>query len=154
MKGKVMVTLASIMGIVLAGCESTPPEVVIIYPPDTGGTVADLGDYVSFEHHVKPLLATHCLGCHGEDDEETPFSLASYESFTEANGQHQLVKPGEPERSGLFLVTVLPDHYVEAMPADGAAGHKLGDEDVWTLYTWILHDGEWPKGEAGRLQGW
>ncbi|MEM7147425.1 MAG: c-type cytochrome domain-containing protein [Verrucomicrobiota bacterium] len=151
MKETGIILLSGMMAILLAGCETAPPEIVIIYPPDIGGTVADLGDNVSFEHHVKPLLATHCLGCHGDDNEETPFSLASYESFTEANGQHQLVIPGEPERSGLFLVTVIPDHYVESMPADAPLGHKLEEEDVWTLYTWILHDGEWPKGEAGRL---
>jgi hypothetical protein len=150
MKMNLLVAVGA-MSLVLAGCETPPPEVVIIYPPDTGGTQADLGDDVSFERQIKPILKTHCYGCHSDVSEVTPFSLSSYEAFSEGNEQHQLVVPGEPERSGLFLVTVLPEHYVESMPADAAAGHKLEDEEVWLIYNWILQDGEWPQGEAGRL---
>jgi hypothetical protein len=151
MMTKALMSLAGVMVLILVGCETPAPEVVVIYPPDSGGTQADLSPEVGFEQDIKPMLKTHCYGCHSDVSEVTPFSLSSYEAFTEANGQHQLVVPGEPERSGLFLVTVLPEHYVEAMPADLGAGHTLEEKDVWLLYNWILQDGEWPKGEAGRL---
>ncbi|MFT5467026.1 MAG: hypothetical protein ACI8UO_002129 [Verrucomicrobiales bacterium] len=59
-----------------------------------------------------------------------------------SSARRPILIPGDPEGSTLFLVTQLPDYFVEAMPADG---HQLSEDATWTIYRWILEGAVWPK---------
>ena len=63
--------------------------------------------------------------------------------MTKLTGGRTVLVPGDPEKSTLFLVTVMPDYFVEAMPP---TGHRLSDAEASSLYRWIAQGAEWPKG--------
>ena len=110
------------------------------------------GFYVDFLSDVKPILESKCLACHHSDSEVTPLSFESFADVRAANRKHHLIIPGEPERSGLFLVTVLPDHFAQAMPHGASAEHRLDKGDYMILHHWIAQGADWPLGEEGTLR--
>ncbi len=118
------------------------PEVIVILPE--GESAGDVGK-ISFDKQIKPILEGKCLACHHPNSEVTDISFASRESILKASKDRPILVPGEPEKSSLFLVTVLPDYFVEAMPA---SGHKLTEEEKWNLYHWIQQGADWPKSKA------
>jgi len=118
------------------------PEVIVILPENE--MEGDVGK-INFAKKIKPILVGKCLSCHHPSSEVTDISFASREDMLEASKDRPILVPGKPEKSTLFLVTVLPDYFVEAMPA---SGHKLSEEEKWDLYHWILQGAKWPKSEA------
>ncbi len=129
----------------------TPPEVVVLLPEGVNPGAMSGGFYVDFAEDIKPLLERNCLRCHHTGSGESKLSFESRRHVLEANSKYQLIIPGEPERSSLFLVTVIPDHYAEAMPR-GSDGHRLSKGDTWLLYQWIATGAEWPEDSGGSLQ--
>lgn len=115
------------------------PEVIVILPE--GEMEGDVGN-INFEKKIKPILVGKCLSCHHPGSEVTDISFASREGMLDASVDRPILVPGKPEKSTLFLVTVLPDYFVEAMPA---SGHQLTEEEKWDLYHWILQGAKWPK---------
>jgi len=120
-----------------------PPEVIVILPEDEliDGEAAT----IDFSKQIKPILLGKCLSCHHSESEVTDISFASRGSMLKASRDRPILVPGKPEKSTLFLVTVLPDYFIEAMPA---SGHQLTEEEKWNLYHWILQGANWPKGEG------
>ena len=55
------------------------------------------GAVVDFARDIQPLLAEHCLLCHGPDDSKGGLTLTSFELATRAlkSGAHAIV-PGQP----------------------------------------------------------
>ena len=129
--------------ILMASCSTVgeTPEVIVILPESE--IEGDVGK-IDFAKQVKPILVAKCLSCHHPGSEVTDISFASREGMLDASQDRPILVPGKPEKSTLFLVTVLPDYFVEAMPA---SGHKLTEEEKWNLYHWILQGAIWPKGE-------
>lgn len=127
----------------IVSCSSVgeTPEVIVIIPE--GEAEGDVGK-VSFTKQIKPILVSKCLSCHHPGSEVTDISFASREGMLHASDDRPILVPGEPEKSTLFLVTVLPEYFIEAMPA---SGHKLTEEEKWNLYHWILQGADWPKDE-------
>jgi len=119
-----------------------PPEVIVILPE--GEVAGDVGK-IDFAKQIKPMLVGKCLSCHHPGSEVTDISFASREGMLKASGNRPILVPGKPEKSTLFLVTVLPEYFIEAMPA---SGHQLTEEEKWDLYHWILQGADWPKGEV------
>lgn len=103
------------------------------------------GFHVDFVEDIKPILESRCLGCHNTESGMTSLSFESRALVVAENERRQIVIPGEPERSSLFLVTVLPDHFAEAMPV---AGHRLDKGETWLVYKWILQGADWPEDEV------
>lgn len=148
MKKMFLQSLAVGMGVMLMSSCSTmteTPEVIVILPE--GEMAGDVGK-ISFAKKIKPVLVGKCLSCHHPGSEVTDISFASREDMLKASGDRPILVPGEPEKSTLFLVTVLPDYFVEAMPA---SGHKLTEEEKWELYHWIQQGANWPK-SGGALK--
>ncbi len=118
------------------------PEVIVILPEGEGA--GDVGK-IDFATQIKPILTGKCLSCHHPNSERTDLSFASREEIVNASGDRPILIPGKPEKSTLFLVTVLPDYFVEAMPA---SGHQLSEEEKWDLYHWILQGADWPGDDS------
>ena len=95
---------------------------------------------VDFAGDVAPILAAHCLRCHGPNKQEGDFSVATKDGL-EAFG---LVEPGAPEDSYLLeLVRPPAEGERPVMPAEG---DSLTDEQVAVLRAWIQQGGQWPQG--------
>ncbi|MFT5468993.1 MAG: hypothetical protein ACI8UO_004107 [Verrucomicrobiales bacterium] len=141
--------LVLLLGFGLTACVSNRggvPEVVVLIPE--GSPYAEEDKPIDFVSDIKPILEANCLKCHNDKSLMTSVSFETREQILKATTERRpILVPGDPEGSTLFLVTQLPDYFVEAMPADG---HKLSDDTTWKIYRWILEGADWP--DAVRLK--
>jgi cytochrome c553 len=100
-----------------------------------------------FEKKVRPLLATHCVGCHGREKQKGELRLDSRAGFTKGGETGPLLTANDPERS--LLVQVIRYDGVIKMPPKG----KLADSDIAILTAWVKGGAPWPEDQAkeGRL---
>ncbi len=138
---KTRAILPLIAGFLLAaGCASGPkpiPEVIVVAPNTEVGAV-------DFRKDIAPLLERNCVSCHYDYAPLTALSFQKRESMlASATGGRPVLVPGDASHSTLFLVTVLPDYFIEAMPA---AGHQLDKTSTDKLYHWIEAGAPWPEG--------
>lgn len=128
--------LLVLIALCLSGCASKR-RLPSVDPPLVA---ADL-EPIDFQRQIQPLLERNCLHCHHAES-EVAFSMATRESILAAtSGRRPILVPGNAEKSTFFLVTQLPDYFVEAMPADG---HQLTEEQGALIYRWILEGAPWP----------
>ena len=123
----------------LAACATQPVPEVIVLVDD--GSASGVVRPVDFKTDIAPLLQAKCLSCHHDEGPLTDLSFQRRTGLLVENAGRPVLVPGEPEKSTLFLVTVMPDYFVEAMPP---TGHRLADEEAADLYHWILQGAEWP----------
>ena len=91
-----------------------------------------------FIERVAPLLERRCLGCHGADEPEGDFSLATAEGAF-AGGQ---LSPGDSSASRLVELITPVDGEAE-MPQEGA---PLSPEEISAIRQWIEDGAPWPEG--------
>ena len=84
-----------------------------------------------FASRVAPILATHCLSCHGERIQRSGFDARTEASILRGGKRGAVVVPGKPDESLLYrLVT----HQEEpAMPL----GDRLSEPEIATIADWI-----------------
>ena len=119
----------------------------------------------SFNFEVQPILATHCLGCHGPDlkANKAGLRLDTFEGATaklEESEGHAIV-PGKPEHSE--LVSRIFDKDAEDVMPPPETGKKLTDAEKDILRRWVAsgarYERHWslnpPKAtEARDGSGW
>jgi len=101
-----------------------------------GGAAAIASD-VDFNRDVRPILAAHCLACHGPDEasREADLRLDQRASAVADRGGSAAVVPGDPEASEL-LRRVTSDDEFERMPPP-EAGAPLSAQQIEVLSAWI-----------------
>lgn len=104
-------------------------------PGAPGGSAASSGDQ-HFEAVVRPILERKCLGCHGPEKQKGDYRLDLRARALEAgeSGVPGLV-PGEPVKSRVTQLILLPETADEAMPPRGK--DRLTPDEVMTLVHWI-----------------
>ncbi len=97
-----------------------------------------------FEKVVRPLLAEHCLGCHGAAGKKVKGGLdLTSRAHTLAGGDSgPAVVPGDAAKS--LLVAVVRYDGEMKMPPKG----KLKDADIATLTAWVQAGAPWPDDTA------
>lgn len=95
---------------------------------------------VSFNEHIRPIFAEHCLQCHGPDASQREAELRL---DIEGSALESVIQPESPEKSELLrrLTTSDPD---ERMPP-AETGKSLTPAQVQTVRQWIL--------EGAKFQG-
>lgn len=89
-------------------------------------------DKVTYDDHVRPLFREHCLQCHNPDKARGGLDLASYQAALAGGSSGEVVVPGDPGGSSLFLVMA---HEQEPfMPENGS---RRPDPDLRTVREWI-----------------
>jgi mono/diheme cytochrome c family protein len=115
---------------------------------------AELSDYKTA---VLPIMKSHCWECHS-NDHEVKGSLA-LDDLAEVRdyqvGEHNLIRPGNPERSDFLQRLKLDPAEHDFMPRNGKA---LRSRDLAVIEQWIAEgaivDRENPsEKEAARMQG-
>ncbi len=100
---------------------------------------------VSYAQDVAPLLARHCLECHGPDaaQREAQLRLDSRDAATtELPSGKIAVVPGNPSRSELVRrITATGDERMP--PPDSGDGEGLTAAEVKTLLTWVREGAVW-----------
>jgi formylglycine-generating enzyme required for sulfatase activity/mono/diheme cytochrome c family protein len=93
---------------------------------------------VDFDRQVRPILATHCIACHGPDKTAAGLRL---------DLKPAAVVPGQPEKSPLYTSVELPPARPGAMPPGGP---QLSKEDREIIRRWISEGAPWPPGAVIR----
>lgn len=97
---------------------------------------------VRFNEHIRPILAEHCLQCHGPDTENREGDLRL---DVEADAKASSIVPGKPEASELFRRLVTDDDDLRMPPVD--SGKTLTKQQVDLIQQWIregaTYEGHW-----------
>jgi len=124
--------VASIMAGVLVGAEPARGE-----SKSTGASNTP----IDFQRDIRPILAEHCLSCHGNDKPEGGVRLSKRETALGAGESGQkIIVPGKPDESKL-IHRVLADDPAERMPPEGKPA--LGADQVNLLKRWIAEGAVW-----------
>ncbi|MHC4877999.1 MAG: PSD1 and planctomycete cytochrome C domain-containing protein [Planctomycetota bacterium] len=91
-----------------------------------------------FEMRVRPLLARHCLECHGAESQKGMLRLDSRAGMLKGGeSEEAAIVPGQPDES--VLISALRYESFE-MPPKG----KLTEKDIAVLVKWIELGAPWP----------
>ncbi len=90
---------------------------------------------VDYSTDVQPILAEHCLECHGPDSAKGGLSLVTREAALKPlkSGAHGII-PSSPDQSAIVQRITTPD-IKERMPPRDKKG--LSPKEIETLRTWI-----------------
>jgi ankyrin repeat protein len=100
---------------------------------------------IDFARDIKPLFARSCLGCHGDDNPKSNFSLTSREALLRGGDSElpAIVQAASQDSPlVLFAANVIPK--MEMPPLN--ARHKypaLSDEEISILRAWIDQGAKW-----------
>jgi hypothetical protein len=108
-----------------------------------GATRAD--DAAFFESKIRPILADHCLRCHGKGPKEPKggLRLDSRAALLSGGDSGPAIVPGDPAKSRL-IEAVKYGNTDLLMPPTG----KLPDAMIRDLETWIQAGAVWPGAEV------
>jgi len=99
-----------------------------------------------FETRVRPVLAKHCIACHGAKKQERRLRLDSRRGILRGGERGtRVVQPGQPEKS--LLVEAIGYRGEIQMPPDG----QLTEQQVHDLTEWVRLGLPWPGG-SGELR--
>jgi mono/diheme cytochrome c family protein len=104
-------------------------------PPHTNGIVSRAdGDTNAVV--VARLFEAKCLSCHGPEKQKGQFRIDQRESLLKGGESGvAAVVPGDPGKSGLFRMILLPVTHEEVMPPAGKP--RLADADILAVFRWI-----------------
>ena len=91
-----------------------------------------------FEQHIRPVLASHCVKCHGHTKQEGNLRLDSLNAMLRGGDSGPAVTAGKPEES--LLVEALRYEGLEMPPAG-----PLDEEQVQHFVSWIAAKTPWPE---------
>jgi WD40 repeat protein len=95
---------------------------------------ADAAKPVSFKNQVAPILAKHCVACHGAADPKGDYQLQTFAAMMKAGESHEpSITPGNPAASRLYALVSSSDESVR-MPSDA---DPLDRREIETLRRWI-----------------
>ena len=103
-------------------------------------------DRVDYTRDVRPILATNCFHCHGQDPShrEADLRLDLFESPSdEVNGAEAAIVPGDVEGSEFVNRLISEDADVGMPPAD--SGKVLKPAEIELLRRWVEQGAEYKK---------
>jgi uncharacterized membrane protein len=106
-------------------------------PPQTNGIISlSRADGDTNAVVVARLFEAKCLSCHGPEKQKGQFRIDQRESLLKGgeSGVAALV-PGDPAKSGLFRMILLPTTHDLVMPPAGKP--RLADADILAVFRWI-----------------
>jgi mono/diheme cytochrome c family protein len=98
---------------------------------------------VDYLKQIKPLLALHCVNCHGPLRQKGGLRLDAGELIQKGGDSGSAIVAGKPEKS-LLLHALAGSNDVTQMPVDGK---PLKKEDIALVRRWIQAGAVFPKGE-------
>ncbi len=91
-----------------------------------------------FESRIRPILVEHCIGCHGESQQEAGLRLDSGERFRQGSDSGLIFDSNLPDDS-LILHAIRYEDDIR-MPPDG----RLPDEQIRAIEQWVEAGALWP----------
>ncbi len=113
-------------------------------PANGGAENSPQTDKVDFVRDIQPILAQHCISCHGPDMQEGGLRLHIRKAAFDGGDSGPVIVPGKVDNSKLItLVTVGNDEGLTMPPET-----PLAAEQVALLKRWISEGAVWPKNAA------
>lgn len=113
---------------------------------DLSGLPPPLTRPIRYFGDIHPILAEHCVSCHGPDKQKGSLRLDSRDAALAGGGSYgPAIVPGNPAESPLLLFTAHFEPDMEMPPDED----KLSDLQIALLRTWIEQGAPWPaKGNS------
>jgi len=97
---------------------------------------------IDFDREIRPILAEHCIGCHGGDKPEAGLQLISRAAALKpADSGHAAIVPGKPEASEILRRILAQGD--ERMPP--AEKEPLKPAEIEKLRAWIAAGAPWSE---------
>jgi len=97
---------------------------------------------IDFKQQVRPVLEVYCLKCHGDEKPKGDLSLTTRANALKGGDGGTSLVPGEPDKSSLYTLTILPEDHDDIMPPKG---EKLSKAQQDLLKQWITEGAKWPE---------
>ncbi|QGJ70813.1 Planctomycete cytochrome C [Planctomycetales bacterium 10988] len=94
-----------------------------------------------FEEKVRPLLANHCIDCHGPELQQSSFRVDARDFFIKGGDCGPSIVPGKPDES--LLIEAVRYESLEMPP-----GEPLNEEQITILERWVSMGAPWPVNDA------
>ncbi|WP_197442894.1 PSD1 and planctomycete cytochrome C domain-containing protein [Lignipirellula cremea] len=94
---------------------------------------------VFFETSIRPLLAQHCMNCHGTDKANGNLAFLARQDLLQGGTLGPAIVPGQPDES--LLIAAVRQTGKLRMPKNKP---PLDDESIALLEKWIAMDAPWP----------
>ena len=91
-------------------------------------------EVIDFQTEVAPILERHCFECHSTTQHYSNLRLDSRERLTRGGELGEVLVPGRPAESPLYLRIVLPRDDLDFMPVDN---EPLRRDETETVRRWI-----------------
>ncbi len=100
-------------------------------------------DQIDFNLHVRPILADHCLNCHGPDNSQRQANLRldMPKGIYEDRDGYRVIDRETPRNSELLKRILSADHDTRMPPPD--APSQPTSAEIATLQRWIESGAEW-----------
>ncbi len=100
---------------------------------------------VDFNRDVQPILASHCIECHGPDSaaRKGDLRLDLGDGLGDDRGGYRILAPGQPEASELVARITHADPESRMPPPEFAKKTPLKQQEIETLRRWITEGGEY-----------
>lgn len=113
---------------------------MLVAAPPVGDSHVEVSEF--FERHVRPLLLSHCIDCHGPETQEAGLRLDSRQALLAGGDLGPAIVPGKPDQS--LLIRAVRQTGDLKMPPDA----RLSDEQIAQLEHWIEQGAPWSASEA------
>ncbi|WP_436714365.1 PSD1 and planctomycete cytochrome C domain-containing protein [Roseiconus lacunae] len=119
--------------------------------PFVTGTIATANDAIRsedvtfFETEVRPLLASKCVQCHGEEKQQGELRLDSITAMVEGGESGAALVPHKPDES--LLIEAINYESFE-MPPD----EQLSPKEIEVLTRWVKLGAPWPRTDASTIR--
>lgn len=125
----------------MVGTLVTALALVVPLAGGTAGAETDPNSPKWFEEQIRPILASHCLSCHGPSKQESNLRLDTRSAILAGGDSGPAVVPHKPDESS--LIEALKYESFE-MPPEG----QLQEPVIGRFETWIAHGAVWPENDA------
>src|SRR5688572_15736290 len=107
---------------------------------------SDADEAIDFSREIRPILAEHCLHCHGPDAKKRQADLRLDElaNAIADRGGLRAIAPGKPEQSTLLERVQSNDPDVQMPPADSGQ-RRLTPGEIDLLRRWIAQGAKWSE---------
>ena len=97
-----------------------------------------------FTDQVAVLLETHCVRCHGPQQQESGLRLDQAELLSRGGDRGAAVVAGDPQTSLLYRAVTPADDELQMPPE----GDPLPQEAIEAIHDWIAGGAVWPESVA------
>lgn len=95
-----------------------------------------------FEAKIRPILAEHCVGCHGPEKQKGKLRLDTRENLLKGgigddDKPVKVVEPGNPEKSMIIEAIGYKNEDIQMPPPKKKESRKLSDEQIKDMTEWV-----------------